>query len=171
MSANRDQGRRRKASLSKIIRVRRVSRAWCSSARLPYCLQRFSGRISPQRRCLPQCLATPSSSTSSEGMIVAETMLLDKGVAIYDKPTADLFIAAPYPPLFYLLAWPAQHLLGSEPSFKIGRALSIFATLLAGLCLFGIVRAQTRDWLAGSLAAALWWSLGLVAFWGQPGKT
>src|SRR4051794_3774493 len=62
----------------------------------------------------------PFQFDESEGMIVAETMLFDKGVAIYDRPTADLFIAAPYPPLFYLLAWPAQHLLGSEPSFKIG---------------------------------------------------
>src|SRR5437660_1122249 len=103
----------------------------------------------------------------SEGMIVAETMLLDKGVNIYLKPTPDLFIAAPYPPLYYLLTWPVQHIVGQEPTFKIGRALSILSAILAGVCLFGLVAALTRDNLAGALAAALWWSLGLVAFWGS----
>ncbi len=111
--------------------------------------------------------AYPFQFDESEGMIVAETMLLNRGVNIYLKPTPDLFIAAPYPPLYYLLTWPAQHLVGQEPTFKIGRALSILATLLAGICLFGLTVSLTRDKLAGALAAALWWSLGLVAFWGS----
>ena len=71
------------------------------------------------------------------------------GTNIFEKPGPDLFISAPYPPLFYLLAWPAQHLLGSEPSFKIGRAISILAALFAGLALFGLVWSLTREWLAG----------------------
>src|SRR5436190_4415861 len=109
----------------------------------------------------------PFRFDESEGMIVAETMLLDHGVNIYNKPTPDLFVAAPYPPLFYLLAWPFQHLAGPEPTFKIGRAISILATLLAGVSIFGIVAALVRDRLAGALGAVLWWSLGLVAFWGS----
>src|SRR5438128_11426748 len=52
----------------------------------------------------------PFQFDESEGMIVAETTLLDHGVNIYDRPTPDLFVAPPYPPLFYLLAWPLQHL-------------------------------------------------------------
>ena len=45
--------------------------------------------------------------------------------------------------------------------------MSILATLLAGLCIFGLVAALGRDRLAGAVAAAAWWSLGLVAFWGS----
>jgi hypothetical protein len=111
--------------------------------------------------------AYPFQFDESESMIVAETQLLDRGVNIYMKPGPDLFISAPYPPLFYLLAGPAQYLVGLEPTFKIGRAISVIATLLAGALLFGLVLALTRDRLAGALAAALWWSLGLVAFWGS----
>ena len=108
----------------------------------------------------------PFQLDESEGMIVAETMLLDKGVGIYAIPGPDLFISAPYPPLFYLLAWPFQHLAGETPTFKAGRALSILATLLAGLAIFSIVVALTKQRLAGAIAAAAWWSLGLVTFWG-----
>jgi hypothetical protein len=111
--------------------------------------------------------AYPFQFDESEGMIVAETMLLDQGTNIYLKPGPELFIAAPYPPVFYLLGWPAQHLLGQEPTFKIGRAISIAASILAGVCLLGIVFALTREIMAGALAAAMWWSLGLVAFWGS----
>jgi hypothetical protein len=109
----------------------------------------------------------PFQFDESEGMIVAETGLLDRGVDIFAPLTPQLFIAAPYPPVFYLLCWPVQHLLGAEPSFKIGRAISLLATLLAGLAIFGIVRALTRNWLAGGLGALTFWSLGLVTFWGS----
>lgn len=111
--------------------------------------------------------AYPFQFDESEGMIVAETMLLDRGVPIYNKPTADLFIAAPYPPLYYLLNLPGQHIAGTEPTFKVGRALSILAALLVGVSIFGIVMSITGDKLAGALGAAAWWSLGLVTFWGS----
>ncbi len=39
--------------------------------------------------------AHPFQLDESEGMIVAETMLLDKGTAIYAVPGPDLFISAP----------------------------------------------------------------------------
>ena len=109
----------------------------------------------------------PFQLDESEGMIVAETMLLDDGESIYRNLTPDLFISAPYPPLFYLFNWPFQSLAGDEPTFKGGRALSILATLLTGLAIFGVVWSVTRDRLAGALGAAAWWSLGLVAFWGS----
>lgn len=108
----------------------------------------------------------PFQLDESEGMIVAETMLLDKGAAIYEIPTADLFVAAPYPPLFYLLNWPVQHLAGDTPTFKGGRAFSLAATLLAGIAIMNIVRTLTRNRFAGAIGAAAWWSLGLVTFWG-----
>lgn len=109
----------------------------------------------------------PFQLDESEGMIVAETMLLDKGVNIFDKPTQELFVAAPYPPLYYLLTWPVQHLAGAEPTFKAGRALALFSTLLVGVAIFGITRSLSRDALAGAIGAALWWSLSLVTFWGS----
>src|SRR5689334_25397189 len=48
----------------------------------------------------------PFQFDESESMIVAETLLLDRGVDIYGKLTPEQFIAAPYPPLYYLLNWP-----------------------------------------------------------------
>ncbi|HST05142.1 MAG TPA: hypothetical protein VLQ48_10435 [Chloroflexia bacterium] len=109
----------------------------------------------------------PFQFDESEGMIVAETGLLAHGTDIYAPLTPDLFIAAPYPPLLYMLCWPLQALLGDEPSFKIGRAISLLATLLAGVAIFGIVRTLSKNWLAGALGALLFWSLGLVTFWGS----
>jgi hypothetical protein len=109
----------------------------------------------------------PFQLDESEGMIVAETMLLDHGENIYRNLTPDFFISTPYPPLFYLLTWPFQHFAGDEPTFKPGRLLSMLATLLAGLALFGIVRAVTRDKLAAVMSAAAWWSLALVVIWGS----
>jgi hypothetical protein len=109
----------------------------------------------------------PFQFDESEGMIVAETILLDRGVNIFAPVTPDLFIAAPYPPVFYLLLWPFQHLLGDEPSFKLGRAITLLATLLAGVSIAGITYALTRNRLAGALGTVTFWSLGLVTFWGS----
>lgn len=109
----------------------------------------------------------PFQFDESEGMIVAETMLLDQGVPIFNQNTPAMFIAAPYPPVFYYLCWPFQHLLGDEPSFKIGRAISILATLAVGLSIFGIAYRLTRSRLGGALGAVLFWSLGLITFWGS----
>jgi hypothetical protein len=111
--------------------------------------------------------AFPFQLDESEGMIVAETMLLNQGTNIFDPVTPELFIAAPYPPLFYVLALPFQALAGDEPTFKAGRAITLFATLLAGLAIFGIVVQLTRSRLAGALGALAFWSLSLVTFWGS----
>lgn len=109
----------------------------------------------------------PFQFDESEGMIAAETMLLDKGVNIYDKPGPDLFVAAPYPPLFYLLDWPLQRLAGPEPTFKAGRAISLLSTAAAGVAIFAITLALTGHRLASALGAVAWWSLSLVTFWGS----
>ena len=118
-------------------------------------------------RMSSQLFAYPFQFDESEGMIAAETMLLDRGNDIYLKPTPTLFVAAPYPPLYYLLTWPVQHLVGQQPSFKIGRALSIFATIVSGVAIFGLAATLSGSLFAGALAAAMWWALGLVAFWGS----
>ena len=68
----------------------------------------------------------PFQSDESESMIVVETLLLDHGVNIYARLTPEQFIAAPYPPAFYLLNWPVMHFAGA--TFKAGRAISLLAT-------------------------------------------
>jgi len=109
----------------------------------------------------------PFQLDESEGMIVAETMLLSQGTNIFDPVTPDLFVAAPYPPLFYVLALPFQALLGDEPTFKVGRAITLFSTLVAVISIFGIVVQLTRSRLAGVVGALGFWSLSLVTFWGS----
>ncbi|HYP40223.1 MAG TPA: hypothetical protein VEX13_07660, partial [Chloroflexia bacterium] len=109
----------------------------------------------------------PFQFDESEGMIVAETMLMDQGVGIFALPTPDLFISAPYPPLFYLLNWPIQHLSGAEPTFKGGRALSLLSALFVGFAIFGIVSSLTSYRLAGVVGGLAWWSLSLVTYWGS----
>ncbi|HMA34774.1 MAG TPA: glycosyltransferase family 39 protein [Chloroflexia bacterium] len=106
----------------------------------------------------------PFQFDESEGMIVAETLLLDHGVNIYGPLTPAQFIAAPYPPLFYLLNWPVIHLAG--PTFKAGRALSLLATAGAGGLIYLITLRLTRDALAGLLGALSWGAISLVTFWG-----
>src|SRR5215212_9067994 len=48
----------------------------------------------------------PFQFDESESMILAETLLLDRGVNIFGTLTPEQFIAAPYPPLYYLLNLP-----------------------------------------------------------------
>jgi hypothetical protein len=127
----------------------------------------FTGRVVYGMGTQAAMFNHPFQFDESEGMIVAETMLMDRGVNIFDPVTPDLFIAAPYPPVYYLLTWPFQHLLGNEPSFKIGRALSLLSTLLAGVAIYGIMVALARNKIGGAVAAIAFWSLGPVTFWGS----
>lgn len=106
----------------------------------------------------------------SESMIVSETVMLSKGVDIFARPTADVFISAPYTPFYYWLNWPFLHLFGA--SFKPGRAISFLAAAGIALLIYRFTLAYTRQRLgkAGQFPAILatfaWCSLGLVAFWG-----
>lgn len=106
----------------------------------------------------------PFQSDESESMIVAETLLWDRGVNIYGHLTPAQFIAAPYPPLFYLLNWPFIHFLGA--TFKVGRTISVSATVASGLLIYLIGVRLTRDHLAAALGGLAWGAIGLVAFWG-----
>lgn len=109
----------------------------------------------------------------SEGMIVAETLLMDRGVDIYAPLTPERFVAAPYTPLYYLLNWPFLHFGGA--SFKPGRFISFVAACLIAFLLYKFVTSYTAtsskfsnrpDRIAGLAAALFWASFGLVAFWG-----
>ncbi len=121
-------------------------------------------RVLDNARIMAGLFVWPFQHDESESMIVAETLLLDHGVNIYAKLTPQQFIAAPYPPLYYLLNWPAIHLLG--PTFKVGRALSLAATLAVGLLLIALTRRLTGDRLAAVIAAPAWGAIGIVGFWG-----
>jgi hypothetical protein len=107
----------------------------------------------------------PFQFDESESMIVAETLLWDRGVDIYGPLTPQQFIAAPYPPLYYLLNLPFIHALGA--TFKPGRAISLLATVAVAALLYGIAAHVTRDRLAGALGALAWGAIGIVAFWGS----
>jgi len=113
----------------------------------------------------------------SEGMIVAETLLMDQGINIYAPLHADRFIAAPYTPLYYLLNWPFLHFIGA--SFKPGRFISFLAFCGISFLLYKLIASYTAsksvssstpsikpDRIAGLAAALFWVSLGLSAFWG-----
>ena len=110
----------------------------------------------------------------SEGMIVAETLLIDKGVNIYALLTPKRFVAAPYTPLYYLLNWPFLHFSGA--SFKPGRLLSFVALCAIAFLLYKLVslysiytklpKKSQPDRVAGIAASLFWGSLGLAAFWG-----
>jgi len=108
----------------------------------------------------------PYQLDESEGMIAAEVKLLDEGVAIFDRPGPQQFIAAPYPPLYYLLNWPLLKLTGADYSLKGGRLITIFFSLLAAVALWLIVHNLTRNRLAAFAVANLWLANALVAFWG-----
>ena len=139
-------------------------RNWLVLAALAVLALALALKVAQSAGIMAGLFAWPYQLDESEGMIVAETLLLDSGKNIYDPVTPQLFVAAPYPPLFYLLNWPVLHFVGV--SFKVGRALSLVATVGAALAIFAIVRQVTRDWVAGGLAALAWGALGVVAFWG-----
>ncbi len=93
----------------------------------------------------------PFQVDESEGMIAAETLLLDQGQNIYNFPGPQQFVAAPYPPLYYLLNLPLIHFTGY--SLKVGRTLTILSTLAAAALLFALVKLATRRRLAAIIAA------------------
>ncbi len=107
----------------------------------------------------------------SESMIVAETVLMSRGTNIYATPGPDLFVSAPYTPLYYLLNWPFIQLFGA--SFKPGRLISFGAACAIGWLVYRFVHdystarpAGRPDPKAAIVATLAWASLGLPAFWG-----
>jgi hypothetical protein len=137
---------------------------WLLAAALAILAALLLLKVADSARLMGGLFLWPQQLDESESMIVAETLLLDGGTNIWARPTPQLFISAPYPPLYYLLNWPILHFVGV--SFKVGRALSLLCTLAAGALICALVVQVTRDRIAGGLAALAWWGLGLVAFWG-----
>ncbi|MDQ2806920.1 MAG: glycosyltransferase family 39 protein, partial [Chloroflexota bacterium] len=144
--------------------MRRDWAAWALGVALALLAALLLARVWDNARIMVGLFNWPFQHDESESMIVAETLLLDHGVNIYAKLTPQQFIAAPYPPLYYLLNWPAIHLLGA--TFKVGRALSLAATLGVGGLLIALTRRLTGDWSAGIIAALAWGAVGMVGFWG-----
>jgi hypothetical protein len=108
-------------------------------------------------------LAIPYQLDPSEGVILGETRLLLDGINIYLPARPDLFTAAPYPPLYYLLL--AGPMAAGLPPFPTARAVTAVATLLLALIVAWLVVRQTRQPAAALLAAALWLGPNLVEVW------
>ncbi len=106
----------------------------------------------------------PFQVDESEGMIAAETMLLDQGQNIYNFPAPQQFVAAPYPPLYYLLNLPFIHFTGY--SLKVGRTLTILSSLTAAALIFALINLTTRRRLAALIATLAFLANSLIAFWG-----
>src|SRR6266496_3512824 len=72
-------------------------------------------------------VAWPWQFDSAEGVNLNATVELAQGHNIYAHNGPNAFISAPYTPLFYLLNVPFTWFTG--PSFGVGRAISMLATL------------------------------------------
>ena len=118
-----------------------------------------------------QILNYPFQVDESEGMIVAEVGMMSKGIDIFAQPQTNVFISAPYTPLYYWLNWPFLTFL--QGSFKPGRVISFITTIGVAFLIYKLTgwyssrrNGGKPDRLAGIIGAACWGSLGLVAFWG-----
>jgi 4-amino-4-deoxy-L-arabinose transferase-like glycosyltransferase len=108
----------------------------------------------------------------SESMIVAETVMMTRGVDIFALPSSERFISAPYTPFYYWLNLPFIAVTGV--SFKPGRLLSFLAAVGIAVLIFRFVLVYARAYLSARrvsffpaiLATLTWTSLGVVAFWG-----
>lgn len=79
-------------------------------------------------------LTYPFFQGSSEGLILSEVAIIRAGGSIYSPFRGDLFISAPYPPLYYYLtAWLAGLFNSPDSSFLPGRIISLVAAGLSGL--------------------------------------
>jgi hypothetical protein len=79
-------------------------------------------------------LAYPFFQGSSEGLILSEVALIRQGGSIYLPFRGDLFISAPYPPLYYYLtAWVSGLAGAAETNFTVGRVISLVSAWVSGL--------------------------------------
>ena len=100
---------------------------------------------------------------------MAEVGMLAKGADIFAPPSRDIFISAPYTPLYYWLNLPFLEVMPG--SFKPGRLISFAAMLGIALLIFKLVHIygktrQKPSFSSAVIAATSWGSLGLAAFWG-----
>jgi len=79
-------------------------------------------------------LAYPFFQGSSEGLILSEVSLIRQGGSIYVPFRGDLFISAPYPPLYYYLtAWLSGLVGAAETNFTVARGISLVSAWVGGL--------------------------------------
>ncbi len=100
-------------------------------------------------------LTYPFFQGSSEGLILSEVAIIRQSSSIYTPFRGDLFISAPYPPLYYYLtAWFSGLFSAPETSFTVGRVVSLISAGVSGLLLAwqvfffrppGQTAAQTRS--------------------------
>lgn len=79
-------------------------------------------------------LTYPFFQGSSEGLILSEVAIIRQGGSIYTPFRGDLFVSAPYPPLYYYLtAWFSGLFQAAETNFLVGRVISLVAAGASGL--------------------------------------
>lgn len=108
-----------------------------------------------------------------EGFNLDASWKLANGVNIYGQATPDRFIAAPYPPVYYILSAVFQKVFGY--GLLGGRLISFAACLAIGLFVFLFGRRLSLDyfklgrldaWMAGLVGLFIWLSLNLSLVWG-----
>ncbi|MCC6627575.1 MAG: hypothetical protein IT340_09255 [Chloroflexi bacterium] len=119
--------------------------------------------VAPGLPALAERIGMPFQIDPSEGVIAGESRLLLDGVNVWAPVQPDLFTAAPYPPLFYLLLLPA--LAAGLPPFAAARALTVAATLGLAVGAGVLVARRTGQPAAGVVTAGLWLAPNLVAVW------
>lgn len=108
-------------------------------------------------------LGYPYQLDDSEGVILGETLLLLKGIDIFQPVTPDFFSAAPYPPLFYWLLTPL--LAAGLAPFPAARTVTLLTTLGLALLAGSLIARRGGRPVAGLLTAGLWLAPNLVTVW------
>jgi 4-amino-4-deoxy-L-arabinose transferase-like glycosyltransferase len=108
-----------------------------------------------------------------EGFNLDASWKLANGINIYGQARPDRFIAAPYPPVYYVLCAVFQKIFGY--GLLGGRLISFGSALALGLFIFLFGRKLAQDFfnlgrldsnLAGLLGLLAWFSLNVTLVWG-----
>ncbi|MDB5078644.1 MAG: hypothetical protein JWP00_568 [Chloroflexi bacterium] len=108
-----------------------------------------------------------------EGFNLDASWKLANGVNIYGQAQPDQFIAAPYPPVYYILCAAFQKVFGY--GMLGGRLISFVSSLAIGLFIFLFARrlsltyfklGRVDAFLAGLLGLFTWLSLNVTLVWG-----
>ncbi len=108
-------------------------------------------------------LTYPYFQAGSEGLMLSEAAIIRAGGSLYVPLRPDLFISAPYPPLYYYLLaalWPSGS--AAATGFTIGRAISLVSALVTAFLIVLLVIIESGAAQAGTRRLLRWWP-GLVA--------